>query len=136
MREEAIAVLEESKRQNEIMRDNPSTFWASHQMAAGVNNAKRRIEALDVALSALRPVSREQVEKVWRGCPECKPRCGLCIHIGAWDKYGKPYVCEQCADCSNFKSDQKFCEVCGAPMTDEAAQMVMERMETLHENRD
>ena len=62
-REEAIAVLEESKRQNEIMRDNPSTFWASHQMAAGVNNAKRRIEALDVALSALRPVSRETVEK-------------------------------------------------------------------------
>ena len=63
MREEAIAVLEESKRQNEIMRDNPSAFWASHQMAAGVNNAKRRIEALDVALSALRPVSRETVEK-------------------------------------------------------------------------
>lgn len=91
---------------------------------------------IDFIESALRPVTREQVEKVWRGCPECKPRCGLCIHIGAWDKYGKPYVCEQCADCSNFKSDQKFCEVCGAPMTDEAAQMVMERMETLHENRD
>ena len=25
------------------------------------------IEALDLALTALRPVSREQVEKVWRG---------------------------------------------------------------------
>ena len=60
-REEAIAVLEESKRQNEIMRDNPTTFWASHQMADGVKNAKRRIEALDYALSALRPVSREQL---------------------------------------------------------------------------
>ena len=66
-REEAIAVLEESKRQNEIMRDNPSTFWASYQMADGVKNAERRIAALDLALSALRPVSREQVEKVWRG---------------------------------------------------------------------
>ncbi len=32
-REETISILEESKRQNEIMRDNPSTFWASHQMA-------------------------------------------------------------------------------------------------------
>ena len=62
-REEAIAVLEESKRQNEITRDNPTTFWASHQMAEGVKNAKRRIEAFDLALSALRPVSREQVEK-------------------------------------------------------------------------
>ena len=62
-REETISILEESKRQNEIMRDNPSTFWASHQMADGVKNAERRIAALDIALSALRPVSREQVEK-------------------------------------------------------------------------
>ena len=59
-REEAIAVLEESKRQNEIMRDNPTTFWASHQMADGVKNAKRRIAALELALTALRHVSREQ----------------------------------------------------------------------------
>ena len=59
-REEAIAVLEESKRQNETMRDNPTTFWASHQMADGVKNAKRRIAALELALTALRPVSREQ----------------------------------------------------------------------------
>ena len=66
-REETISILEESKRQNEIMRDNPSTFWASHQMAEGVKNAKRRIEAFEIALSGLRPVSRVQVEKVWRG---------------------------------------------------------------------
>ena len=62
-REEAIAVLAESKRQNEIMRDNPSTFWASQQMAEGVKNAQRRIAALDFALAALRPVSREPLEK-------------------------------------------------------------------------
>lgn len=41
-REEAIATLEESKRQNKIMIDNPTTFWASHQMADGVKNAKSR----------------------------------------------------------------------------------------------
>ena len=63
-REEAIAVLEESKRQNEIMRDNPTTFWASYQIADGIKNAKRRIDALDAALTALRPVSREQVERM------------------------------------------------------------------------
>ena len=51
-REEAIAILEESKRQNEIMRDNPSTFWTSHQMADGIKNTKRRIEALDVAITS------------------------------------------------------------------------------------
>ena len=58
-REEAIAVLEESKRQNEIMRDNPTTFWASHQMAEGVKNAKRRIDALDAALTALSTLQAE-----------------------------------------------------------------------------
>lgn len=63
-REEAIAVLAESKRQNEVMRDNPSTFWASHQMADGVKNAERRIAALDMALSALRHISRERVDVV------------------------------------------------------------------------
>lgn len=62
-REEAIDILAESKRQNEVMRDNPSTFWVSHQMADGVKNAERRIAALNLALSALRPVSREQVER-------------------------------------------------------------------------
>ena len=92
---------------------------------------KRLDESIDMAVAALRPVSREQVEKVWRGCPECKPRCGLCVHMGAWDRHGKPYVCEQCVDYSNFESDQRFCEVCGCPMTDEALQMVMERLEAL-----
>ena len=57
-REETIAVLAESKRQNEVMRDNPSTFFVSHQMADGVKNAERRIVALDMALTA--------------ACPHCK----------------------------------------------------------------
>lgn len=87
------------------------------------------VEAAKMAISALRPITREQVEKVWRGCPECKPRCGLCAHMFQWDKYGKPYVCESCMDFSNFESDQQFCEVCGAPMTDKAVDMVLERLE-------
>ena len=29
----------------------------------------------------------------------------------------------------------RFCPSCGAPMTDEAVQMVMERMEALHEQK-
>lgn len=79
-REEAIDILAESKRQNEVMRDNPSTFWVSHQMADGVKNAERRIAALNLALSALRPVSREQVKReldicikaVFGDCDYCK----------------------------------------------------------------
>ena len=91
-------------------------------------------EALNMALTALRPVSRDQLEKVWRECPECKPRCGLCVHMGQWDKYGKPYVCEKCVGFSNFESDQKFCECCGRPLTDEAVEMVMRRLEALKDD--
>lgn len=120
-REETISILEESKRQNEIMRDNPSTFWASQQMAEGVKNAQRRIAALDFALAALRPVSREQVERMrgeWRsihGLSEyyCS-RCGEEFEIHAYDK-----------------EKYRFCPHCMAPMTDEAVQMVMERLEAL-----
>ena len=126
-REEAIAVLAESKRQNEVMRDNPSTFWASHQMADGVKNAERRIAALDIALTALRPVSREQVEKVWRG--------EWIVQHG--DLSGFIKKCSKCGFLmSVWLGPDKFCANCGAPMTDEAVDMVMERLEALHENRD
>ena len=114
---EAIATLEESKRQNKIMIDNPTTFWASHQMADGVKNAKRRIEALDYALSALRPVSREQVEKVWRGCEKCNG-------AGEYSRYAENLTKILLA---------KYCPHCGRPLTDEAVEMVMERLDALHD---
>lgn len=124
--EEAIAVLDESKRQNEIMRDNPTTFWKISDMEAGIENAKKRILALDAAISALRPASREQVEKAWRG---------------EWQDTREAYNDVPKRRCSRCKSvfiglDTPFCEVCGAPMTDEAVDMAMERLEALHENRD
>ena len=126
-REEAIAVLAESKRQNEVMRDNPSTFWASYQMADGVKNAERRIAALNMALTALRPVSRERVEKVWKS---------EWTDSGKRDLNGvpKPFAisCKRCGSSAGV-SWMKFCPNCGAPMTDEAVQMVMERLEALYE---
>ena len=126
-REETISILEESKRQNEIMRDNPSTFWASHQMADGVKNAERRIAALDIALSALRPISRERVEKVWRGEWELVRRMAASIEC----------KCPKCQRTVIFTGKPaNFCEKCGSANTDEAVQMVIERMEALHENRD
>ena len=132
-REEAIAVLEESKRQNEIMRDNPTTFWASYQIADGIKNTKRRIDALDAALTALRPVSREQIEKV-RG--EWIDIDGEKVPV---DKYGQPFGWAMCSACGEYltASDEypctgHFCPNCGAPMTDKAVDMVMERVEALH----
>ena len=80
-------------------------------------------EAMKVALSALRPVSREQVDKVWRGCNECTS-CKLCI----WNETKK---CNGCKNMYSFKPLSDFCPRCGKPLTDEAVDMVMERMEAL-----
>lgn len=78
-------------------------------------------EAYKIALSALRPVSREQVEKVWRG---------------EWKHYLPPLgagnIQCRCTKCGITPDvETPFCAWCGAPMTDEAAQMVMERLEAL-----
>ena len=75
--------------------------------------------------NALRPVSREQVEKAWRGGWEPgNPICPIC---------GKNKFDGLDAD---IWADwmPNFCPHCGAPMTDEAVEMVMERMEKLHED--
>ena len=82
-------------------------------------------EALDLALSALRPVSREQVEKVWRG------KWQVCF-----EDWRKQIAGDQCSKCGfqHYGTSinlYKFCPNCGAPMTDEAVQMVMERLEAL-----
>ena len=125
-REEAIDILAESKRQNEVMRDNPSTFWVSHQMADGVKNAERRIAALNLALSALRPVSREQVERVWPGCEACKD-AGLAI--GEVQFYG-PF--EGPIDVSG---NMHYCPNCGRPLTPEAWEELRKRLEALNNDK-
>lgn len=126
-REEAIATLEESKRQNKVMIDNPTTFWASYQMADGVKSAKRRIEALDYALSALRPVSRELVERIWFREPytRLETKCGENGDI----VYS---AVNTCMACGHETPIGNFCHNCGAAQTREAVEMVMERLEALH----
>ena len=86
--------------------------------------------ALKVALTALRPVSREQVEKVWRGE----------WIVGEPNGLGFPIHCSRCGWGTDHADPRKwmdygghiFCGRCGAPVTDEAMQMVMERMEALY----
>lgn len=79
-----------------------------------------------MAAAALTPPTQEQVNKVWRG---------------EWLDYretsfGVPKrLCSRCG--SGFIGfDTKFCENCGAPMTDEAVQMVMERINKMEETGD
>ena len=97
-----------------------------------------------LAASALRPVSREQVEKVFPGCEMCKEKkevksdnfCGAATMRIVGDSI------DLCGDEKKIKFfgyiyapsfSVKFCPFCSRPLTDEAVQMVMERLEALHE---
>ena len=90
----------------------------------GKQDTERIAEAMSIVGKALRPVSREQVEKVWRG-----------KWIGMTDDDGCTwYECSRCEhDLDSLEEPNHFCPACGAPMTDEAVEMVMERMEAVYE---
>lgn len=76
-------------------------------------------ETVDALLSALRPVSREQVGRMrgeWISTGEISCKCSRCNHL-------EP----------KYRVDEyNCCPYCMAPMTDEAVQMVMERMEAMN----
>lgn len=83
----------------------------------GKRQRERAIELEKVKIKALRPVSREQVEKMGKG---------------EWEDMREAYNDVPKRRCSRCKRvfiglDKPFCEACGAPMTDEAVEMVMER---------
>ena len=74
-----------------------------------------QIMKLIYSTNALRPVSREQVEKVWRGCEKCNG-------AGEYSRYAENLTKTLLA---------KYCPHCGRPLTDKAVDMVMERLEQI-----
>lgn len=99
----------------------------------GKRQRERTIELERVKIAALTPPTQEQVKRVWGGCRSCKScrSCVFSIHEL------KDLPCKKCdpnAECelTEYKPSN-FCPICGKPLTDEAVQMVMERMEALHE---
>lgn len=82
------------------------------------------------ARKALRPVSRERAEKVWRG-KWIKELRQTYIPV-EYDEQGEvilhDFVVYHCSICGRENTkEEPFCN-CGAPMTDEAVEMVMERL--------
>ena len=118
-REEAIKAFEEIK---ENAQNNLGAKWAH-----GCDGYYRdKIELADVALSALRTPTREQVEKVrgeW-----------IVEDAGEGDRRRKCSMCSNCA--ASGTPGNRFCHHCGSPMTDEALEMVMERLEALKDEDD
>lgn len=116
-REEAAKWLEETIQDTD-------TYFSSCSEALQKELDEQK-EVFLLALSALRPVSREQVEKVWRGE----------WIVGEPNGLGFPIHCSRCGWGTDHADPRKwmdygghiFCGRCGAPMTDEAVEMVMER---------
>ena len=79
-------------------------------------DAKEIYEMLKAGLSALRPITREQVEMVWGG---------------EWIDCSNGWMCSRCEHDNTYA--KPFCPNCGAPMTDKAVDMVMERLEALRD---
>lgn len=97
----------------------------------GKRQRERAIELEKVKIKALRPVSREQVEKMQ----------------GEWNYSHTTeidhFTVVKCSKCGHkafamaiHVKDGNFCPHCGAPMTDEAVEMVMKRMEAVKDATD
>ena len=85
-------------------------------------------EACRVAVRALRPVSREQVERIW--FRESYSR------LETWQGDDGSIVysaVNTCMACGHETPIGNFCHNCGAAQTREAVQMVMERMNKLYD---
>ena len=90
------------------------------------------LEALDLALTALRGPTREMVERMrgeWIGFR------GEKVEI---DEYGCPMDWAECSACGEYLTaseeyncKRRFCPNCGAPMTDEAVDMMLERVRNI-----
>ena len=89
------------------------------------------VEAAKMAIDALRPVSRDRIEKVWSGCEYC-----------TGDVEDRPYLDSKrlYLDGNGILTDEienidilrlNFCPVCGKPLTDVAVDIMLKRMEAL-----
>lgn len=115
-REEAIA---EMKKLRALMLFDPMTGEEIDYNMLNDEN-KDLYDAAGVALAALRGSAREMVEQMrgeWAhtySCDNFWTEVWKCVRCGFEDSYG---------DCFDF------CPICGAPMTDEAVEMLCKKLE-------
>lgn len=138
-KEEAIKQIEKLKSYCEYMADSDESGAYLFDLDG---------QALDLALSALRPVTREQVEEVWKPCKVCNGKTTLYQHTNTtklfMNTFGKattlvtecngcpPYaVCCMKGISMNSAFRISYCPECGRPLTDEAVETIMKRMEEM-----
>lgn len=125
-REEAITQLDLLLEYCESMMTSEYPVW------------RRDCEALQMLIAALRPISREQVEKVWKGEWEWYDEEVGSPLEGIEREWG--WQCSKCKvvlpddfDDPDNPPAMRFYQWCGAPMTDESVDMVMEKINNMEE---
>lgn len=93
-------------------------------------------EMYRMAAKALLPVSREQVEKIYPGCSKCLARGDRNVlnDPGAHDFRLKDSALVCWDEQYGWEGTKVlFCPWCGSPLTDEAVEITMRRLEALNE---
>lgn len=124
-REAAIKSCEDRIRHLESV---PPHYYGKRQRG-------RAIELEKVKIKALRPVSREQVERVWPGCSFCKNdgvqdyRTAVCV-----TRWGMSYLKGPEIESDDiFYAQNHFCRFCGRPLTLEAWKEMRKRWEAAND---
>lgn len=99
-------------------------LWAGKPKAVQDQDIADFNRDMKIVRAALRPVSREQVEKVWPGCEACKDAS---LVIGEIQCYG---TFDGTIDVSG---NMHYCPNCGRPITPVAKERQTERLEALYE---
>ena len=87
---------------------------------------KQVAEAFDLAIAALRPVSREQVERIWFREPYSR------LETRQGDDGSIVYsAVNTCMACGHETPIGNFCHNCGAAQTAEGVEIIMKRVEAL-----
>ena len=118
-REEAIKLLKQYQGYDPMFQDGETLKHAFDLTD----------ETVDTLLTALRPASREQVERIWFREPYFR------LETRKGDDGSIVYsAVNTCMACGHETPIGNFCHNCGAAQTREAVQMAMERLEALYES--
>ena len=131
--------LEEAIAKAKILNDSLKELTDEYEgqgsfIAAGMAVSFKLV--LDTILTALRPVSREQVEKIYPGCSKCLARGDRNVlnDPGAHDFRLKDSALVYWDEQYGWEGTKVlFCPWCGSPLTDEAVEITMRRLEALNE---
>lgn len=112
-KEEAIAILQESRRQEKCLIDNYTTFFTTKNATDGVHNARKRYIALDMAISAMQKLVKLDRSR-WEGCGYCED--------------GSPYSDLMYNYQARSVDVGRYCKMCGRPLTEEAWEQLERRI--------